>query len=136
VNHLVNYGAEYVYHCHILSHEEMDMMRPVSLALPPVAPSEVAFTLGTVSWTDNSVSETAYVVEKQSGGGWTTVGRVERLLTDTNGTGDPLSVSDPNWVAGDKYRVVAENTVGDTADYGILNAFPTKIAKSFSVVVP
>ena len=38
-NHYVNFGAEYVYHCHILSHEEMDMMRPVSLANPPKAPS-------------------------------------------------------------------------------------------------
>ena len=35
-NQLVNFGWEYVYHCHILSHEEMDMMRPVSLALPPI----------------------------------------------------------------------------------------------------
>ena len=37
INQLVNFGWEYVYHCHILSHEEMDMMRPVSLALPPIA---------------------------------------------------------------------------------------------------
>ncbi len=35
VNQLVNFGWEYVYHCHILSHEEMDMMRPVSAVLPP-----------------------------------------------------------------------------------------------------
>ena len=26
-NQLVNFGWEYVWHCHILSHEEMDMMR-------------------------------------------------------------------------------------------------------------
>ena len=36
-NALVNFGWEYVYHCHILSHEEMDMMRPVLMALPPFA---------------------------------------------------------------------------------------------------
>ncbi len=35
-NALVNFGWEYVYHCHILSHEEMDMMRPVLYALPPL----------------------------------------------------------------------------------------------------
>ncbi len=35
INQLVNFGWEYVYHCHILSHEEMDMMRPVSVAMPP-----------------------------------------------------------------------------------------------------
>ncbi len=42
VNQLVNFGWEYTYHCHILSHEEMDMMRPVSLALPPIAPDGLA----------------------------------------------------------------------------------------------
>jgi hypothetical protein len=30
-NKLVNFGFEYVWHCHILSHEENDMMRPVVL---------------------------------------------------------------------------------------------------------
>ena len=28
-NELFNFGWEYVWHCHILSHEEMDMMRPI-----------------------------------------------------------------------------------------------------------
>ncbi|PKN13528.1 MAG: hypothetical protein CVU69_02320 [Deltaproteobacteria bacterium HGW-Deltaproteobacteria-4] len=30
-NVLYNFGWEYVWHCHILSHEEMDMMRPIVL---------------------------------------------------------------------------------------------------------
>ncbi len=29
VNEDYNFGWEYVWHCHILSHEEMDMMRPI-----------------------------------------------------------------------------------------------------------
>ena len=41
-NQLVNFGWEYVYHCHILTHEEMDMMRPVSVAYPPKKPDGVA----------------------------------------------------------------------------------------------
>ena len=44
-NQLVNYGWGYVWHCHILSHEEMDMMRPQTLALPPVAPSDLVATM-------------------------------------------------------------------------------------------
>ena len=44
-NQLVNSGWGYVWHCHILSHEEMDMMRPQTLALPPVAPSNLVATL-------------------------------------------------------------------------------------------
>jgi FtsP/CotA-like multicopper oxidase with cupredoxin domain len=38
-NIMYNFGWEYVWHCHILSHEEMDMMRPIVLnydaMLPP-----------------------------------------------------------------------------------------------------
>jgi hypothetical protein len=37
-----NFGWEYVWHCHILSHEEMDMMRPQMAAEPPPAPSGLA----------------------------------------------------------------------------------------------
>lgn len=36
VNQLVNFGWQYVYHCHILSHGEMDTMRPVSVTIPPL----------------------------------------------------------------------------------------------------
>ena len=118
-NHYVNFGAEYVYHCHILSHEEMDMMRPVIFAFPPVKPGNVAFDAGVLSWTDMSLSETAFVVEKSmdSGASWTEVGSIERLITDENTTGEVLSVNITNWIAGDQFRVVAQNTVGDTWDY-------------------
>ena len=34
-NALVNFGWEYVWHCHILGHEENDMMRPMILAIAP-----------------------------------------------------------------------------------------------------
>ena len=38
VNHFVNFGWEYVYHCHILSHEEMDMMHAQVVGVAPAAP--------------------------------------------------------------------------------------------------
>ena len=58
VNEVVNMGWEYVWHCHILSHEEMDMMRPVTVHVPrklPVAPV-LSFTRGSVdlAWTDGT----------------------------------------------------------------------------------
>lgn len=34
VNVLTNYGHEYVWHCHILAHEENDMMRPLVVYIP------------------------------------------------------------------------------------------------------
>lgn len=30
-----NFGWEYVWHCHVLGHEENDMMRPIAMMLPP-----------------------------------------------------------------------------------------------------
>ena len=41
LNHYVNFGWEYVWHCHILSHEEMDMMHSLVFAVPPKAPSRL-----------------------------------------------------------------------------------------------
>ncbi len=61
VNEWTNFGWEYVWHCHILSHEEMDMMRPISVSVPPVAPVITGAVYSgtpspriTVSWADNS----------------------------------------------------------------------------------
>jgi FtsP/CotA-like multicopper oxidase with cupredoxin domain len=123
VNHMVNFGWEYVFHCHILSHEEMDMMQPESVAVPPVAPSDLAFTdngdgTATLSWIDNSIAETAYVIQTSTDGvTWSEVDRIDVPLTlGPNSTG-PVSYLLSTWTNGDQYRVVAENTVGDTFNY-------------------
>jgi hypothetical protein len=155
-NHYVNFGAEYVYHCHILSHEEMDMMRPVVLAYPPVAPGGLSFDTATMtlSWFDGSLSETAFVVEKSSDGGatWQVVGQIDRPLTvpNTSGVavpyqntaGEQLSFTDSSWVSGEQYRVVAQNTVGDTWNYAdpgtneiVSGGFPTVTATSVSATL-
>ena len=44
LNHYVNFGWEYVWHCHILSHEEMDMMHSLVFAVPPKAPTSLGAT--------------------------------------------------------------------------------------------
>ena len=53
-NVLYNFGWEYVWHCHILSHEEMDMMRPIILQVATLQAD--AFTLsstgGVLTWSD------------------------------------------------------------------------------------
>jgi fibronectin type 3 domain-containing protein len=145
-NHYVNFGAEFVYHCHILSHEEMDMMHAVSLTIKPVKPSGLSFLNGTLSWTDESLSETAFVVEKSTDGGvtWNEVGRIDRVLTALNTKGSIESFTDPAWVSGALYRVAAQNTVGDTWDYSNPNlneilpgtyAFPVFTVESLSDVL-
>ena len=34
-NRMSNFGYEYVWHCHILSHEENDMMRAIGFVVAP-----------------------------------------------------------------------------------------------------
>lgn len=134
-NVLVNFGWEYVYHCHILSHEEMDMMRPVTLALPPLAPGVPTLTkVGTgnkavirLAWADNSITETDFQVQRSTNGTtWTTVATLQQpLVGNTHGN---LSYDDSsaNVSTAYVYRVVARNTVG----YG--GAFPSKTVVSTS----
>jgi hypothetical protein len=57
-NAVMNFAWEYVWHCHILSHEEMDMMHTLQTNVPvavPSAPTGLSFTRTggiTLSWTD------------------------------------------------------------------------------------
>jgi FtsP/CotA-like multicopper oxidase with cupredoxin domain len=41
-NLLTDFGWEYVWHCHLLGHEENDMMRPVVFQVSPAAPTTLA----------------------------------------------------------------------------------------------
>jgi len=149
VNHYVNFGWEYVLHCHILSHEEMDMMRSQAVAVNPSAPTGFSFVpsgtgknrINTVSWTDTSKNETAFVIERRAGttGAWAelamvqTENRVNRTApppgtTTTGEATGPASYIDRigNTKTEYQYRVYAINTVGDTWDYSdpALNNLP------------
>ena len=137
-NLLVNFGAEYVYHCHILSHEEMDMMRPVSVALPPAQPTGLAAPVGsgdtslTLSWMDNSITETAFVVQRDAGTTWVDLATIPSPLDALNGKG-PRSYVDTTYTENianpPSYRVVALNAVG----YG--GAFMQTTVQSISAPV-
>jgi len=118
-NDLVNFGWEYVWHCHILGHEENDMMRAMVLAIAPISPSgPVATRLGTgngqsvaLTWADNSLNETGFTVQRSTNGGaFTNVGTVgPNVTTFTDATvARRTSYS---------YRVIANNMVGYTQSY-------------------
>ena len=126
VNHYVNYGWEYVYHCHILSHEEMDMMHAQVVGVAPAAPtfiSAVASGTGnkrkyTVTWIDNSKNETAFVIERSSSpaGPWAILATVPSdRLTVGPGTGTRTYTDKTRNTY--YYQVYAINVVGDTWDY-------------------
>lgn len=126
-NQAVNFGWEYVWHCHILSHEEMDMMRPISViadrALAAAPELTIAGELGTpltLTWTDgtpasifvtdwgNPAAEIGYRIERATGAGpFEILGKA--LANQT-------SFVDATTVAGGayQYRVVAYNAAGDS----------------------
>jgi len=128
-NNYVNFGWEYVWHCHILSHEEMDMMRPQALVVTPRAPSDLAFVIVgegdarrvDLSWTDNSINETSFTVQTAPavGGPWTTL---TVLAADVTAWSHLAGATGGTYV----YRVFASNTVGDTTVYPAPSiGFPT-----------
>jgi len=59
-NPVINYGQEYVWHCHLLGHEENDMMRSMIFQVAPDAPTNLAApVLGGVahlSFTNNAAA--------------------------------------------------------------------------------
>jgi len=127
VNHYVNFGWEYVFHCHILSHEEMDMMHAQAVGVAPVAPTGLTWAptgsgnnrRNVLTWTDNSKNETAFVIERSSSpsGPWSTLVTVPSdRLTVGPGTGS-RSYTDLVGRNTYYYQVYAINVVGDTWDY-------------------
>ena len=112
----------------------MDMMRPVSVALPPIAPDGLVFDklTQTLTWNDNSINETDFLVQRSSDGGttWTDVGTSPSPLDQPNIHGTRSFVDttyDP--YTDYQYQVVANNTVGYGAE------FPSMTVKSTTPVV-
>src|SRR5512143_3266124 len=84
-NQVQNYGWEYVWHCHLLGHEENDMMRSMVMAVMPAAPSGLtAAILGTgnkqrasLAWSDHARNETEWIIQRSIGGGaFTEIARI------------------------------------------------------------
>ena len=116
LNHLVNFGWEYMIHCHLLGHEEMDMMHTQVFAVAPEAPTNLVVTVGspvTLTWVDNSISETGFTIQRATDAGFTV-----DLTTFTVGP-DVVKYIDTTTVPGTiyYYRVRAVNLVGDTTIY-------------------
>ena len=130
-NVMTNFGWEYVWHCHILSHEEMDMMRPmvfnVARALPaaPVvtysrvgAPVDLTWTDGTPAsapstW-GNPANEIGVRIERatiSAGGAVGAYSVIGSALANATGYTDSTAVSGTTY----NYRVTAYNAAGNAA---------------------
>jgi FtsP/CotA-like multicopper oxidase with cupredoxin domain len=109
VNQLADFGHEYTWHCHLLGHEENDMMRPLSVAVPPVAPSNLAITMTggkpVLTWKNNT-GGTSVTVQRASNNTFTTG------LTSFN-AGNVATYTDTSYTSGTfYYRVFTTSTVG------------------------
>lgn len=143
VNQLVNFGWEYMYHCHILSHEEMDMMRPNLVAMPPRLVDGLSWVITgrgrnavlTLTFNDNSITETEFVIQATANGTtWTTIGNILSPLDQPNTTGVRTFVDSAfrsQWIA---YRVIARNTVGYTGFTGVLGVNEIPYPTDFPIV--
>lgn len=96
------------------------MMRPQAVAVPPFQADRIAYandgTNATVTWADNSITETQFKVQRSTDGGttWADAATSDSPLDAAN-THGPRTASfaqaaaDPD---GTMYRIVANNTVG------------------------
>lgn len=134
-NDLQTYNWEYVWHCHILGHEENDFMRPLvfdAKEAVPVAPTVTALlpagqlpagasvlkvpagaTVSQLSWVDNAATEYKYVVSRSvNGGAFQDLGTA---LANATGITLPTPLSIPKntaWVFA--VRAVGANGTGET----------------------
>jgi hypothetical protein len=123
-NHQINFGWEYVWHCHLLGHEENIMMRPIAVAVQPTPASGLtaAAVTGGVSlrWADSSANETAFVVQRATAAAPSTWTNVATLQSATGpATGGTITYTDTSTAKKTAYlyRIVARNVVGDITAY-------------------
>jgi len=122
LNHEISYGWEYVWHCHLLSHEEMDMMHSMAFVPDLVVPTAPSNLLGipstgqvVLTWDYTPNIQTNFLIMRAESvlgvvGPYIEVGRVARdVFTFTN-----TLIPAGNYY----YQVIASNTVGDWVNYG------------------
>jgi len=153
VNEVVDFGWEYVWHCHILSHEEMDMMRPQSVLVRsalPQAPAltftrqvvNLAWTDGTpvdytdpTTWTRDGTAEVGYRVERAEvvGGQVQAFGAIASPLANATAYADTLL--DPTLTY--QYRVIAWNEAGEASSNVVtVEGLPSAPVNLTAVVEP
>ena len=150
VNEIFNFKWEYVWHCHILSHEEMDMMRPYAVNAPnldPLAPTSPSWWVDAsgiqVRWGD-ATPVTPGVNDPGSGWGvwsaeyqfvlqyapaadpttWTDAGTGLANATSATLTPGPVTAANQGSYV---FRVVARNAMGDAPSAAVAPSIPPSI---------
>jgi len=114
-NTMQNYGWEYVWHCHLLGHEENDMMRPFVFQAAPSEVTGVTATAGAgpsvaVAWTNTATTPAAtmYTVERATDAAFT-----QNVVDTPINSPTTTSFNDTTVTAGTPYyyRVRAEDDI-------------------------
>jgi FtsP/CotA-like multicopper oxidase with cupredoxin domain len=141
LNHYVNFGWEYVWHCHILSHEEMDMMHALVNAVPPRAPTNLIATWNgstggnrrvTLNWSDQSIKEAGFTIQRATNDAFTAGLTTFNVAASTLPVPSTVVYVDTTVANNTKYwyRVFANGApVGDLGTPG----FPTMAADSVPI---
>ncbi|MBS1159162.1 MAG: Fibronectin type domain protein [Proteobacteria bacterium] len=121
-NAIAQYDNEYVWHCHILGHEENDFMRPFLFHpndVLPSAPSNLGVDqLGNLDWIDptpaglastkgNPQNEIGFKISRATAGG--AFAEIGTALANATKWSDPGFVANASY----SYRIVAYNAAGD-----------------------
>ncbi|WP_379969305.1 fibronectin type III domain-containing protein [Ectobacillus sp. sgz5001026] len=131
-NKLTNFGWEYVWHCHLLGHEENDMMRPISFTVSQNAPAASTLTAARnnggpvdLSWTDptpinysdlttfgNPSNEIGYRIQRAT----ITNGKVGSYADIGTALANKTTFTDPTVNANTdySYQIIAYNAKGET----------------------
>jgi FtsP/CotA-like multicopper oxidase with cupredoxin domain len=144
VNVVQNFGWEYVWHCHLLGHEEEDMMRPMVFQVPaPSAPFNLAGTLSgssvNLTWqytaAPGSPVATGFMIQRATGAGaFATLPAAASLLAT------PLSFTDTTAVFGVTYSykvfaIAGAAISGPSNTFTIVDpASPTNLRRTAQVV--
>ena len=153
-NSVLDYGYEYVWHCHILGHEENDFMRPLIFRVPttvPTAASGLTTILGgqtangitndiynevVLTWTDNASNLASFRVERAPAPGgvvgtYAPLGTVQFLATSTPSFIDTTVNSNTRYA----YRVFAYNKLGDSGQSNVVQVTTPTWSKATTLTV-
>jgi FtsP/CotA-like multicopper oxidase with cupredoxin domain len=130
-NQMTNFGWEYVDHCHLLGHEENDMMRPMCFAVPPEAPSSLTATVVgggiRLDWINNALNTTSLTIQRSTSSAFNA-----NLVTFTP-LPTAITYTDTTAVIGQRYyyQVIASNAVGIIMATGVpVTGYPSMTANS------
>jgi hypothetical protein len=139
INEYTNYGWEYVWHCHLLGHEENDMMRPLVMIgatggiTDTVAPTVSAATSPTpnaAGWNKADTTVTLTATDNPGGSGVATIS-VDGTSNPYTGPVDvPFTTETP--VAGTALEYSATDVAGNASAATILTVHIDKTAPVWS----